>query len=143
MPRLPHYTPSGRTTLLFPVLAIVALGLGVALAWPYQALITWVPFIYINAIVYLVFGFGIAVLAMLPTKIGRNRNRVLGAVVGVVIGAGAIGGSHYFAYRRAVAAVVSEVAQTGASNADDVAAEVDHALTFGAYVEAVASIRAT
>ncbi|MCE9573854.1 MAG: hypothetical protein K8W52_11960 [Deltaproteobacteria bacterium] len=135
MPRLPRYTPSGRTTALFFVMAIVVAALAALVAWPYQRLVTWVPFIYINAVVYLVFAFVVAVCAMAAIKIGRNRNRMLGAIVGAVIGASAIGASHWFAYRHAIAEVTAEL-PAGAEDSPEVQAAMDEALTFGTYVRA-------
>ncbi len=139
MPRLPHYVPSGRTTILFPIMALVGLALAVALAWPYQRLVTWVPFIYINAVVYLVFAFAVAICAMLASKVGLNRNRVLGAVVGGIIGVSAVGASHYFAYRHAVAEVADTITGAAGELSPELQAEVDEQLgqlTFGVYLEA-------
>lgn len=122
MSALPRYRPSGRTSILLLPLGLLAVVLGVAIAWPYQALVTWVPYIYINLLVVIGFAIALGVLAYLASNYGKNRNRWLGALLGLVIGVSAVGATHYFAYRRAIGEVMEEaeriIADEGGSLAD-------------------------
>jgi len=114
-------------------MAILAIAAGMLLAWPYQALVTWVPYIYINLVVYVVFAGLLGGAAYLASALGKNRNRWLGIALGIVIATSAAGASHYFAYQRALDNVVEELASSDAS-AEQVA-EVASVLTFDRYVD--------
>jgi hypothetical protein len=131
MSALARYRPSGRSSVRLIPMGLLAIAVGIGLAWPYQALVTWVPFIYINAVVYVVFAALLGGGVYLASALGKNRNRWLGAVLGIVVAVSAAGASHYFAYRGAVNDVIEEVAP--ASEAER--AEIEKQLTFGMYVD--------
>ena len=133
MSDLPRYRASGRTSFWFLPIGLVCVAIGMALEWPYQALVTWVPYIYINAIVYLVFAVGLGVLAGVASNLGKNRNRWLGALLGLVVACSAVGASHYFAYRSAVSDVREELERHVAAGEID---NVDGVMpTFGEFIK--------
>lgn len=138
MSALPRYRPSGKSSPLIVPLGILGVALGILVAWPYQALVTWVPYIYINALVYIGFMIALGAIAYLVSNFGKNRNRWLGALLGVVIGVSGVAASHYFAYRRAISEVKEEaeriVANEGGSLED--LGELDELMpTFGQFIK--------
>jgi hypothetical protein len=133
MANLARYRPSGRTTPLFLLLTLVAMAAGAALAWPYQVLMTWIPYVYLNALVWLGLGAAVLFATIFVVNTGKNRNRVIGALAGLAIGASAVGASHYVAYSRLVDNVVDEVAK--GEDAAETEAEIRHVLTFSKYVD--------
>lgn len=134
MSELPRYRPSGGTSPWLIPAGLGAVGVGVLLAWPYQALVTWVPYIYINLVVYAGFAIALAVVVHLGSTLGRNRNRWLGALLGIVVAASAVGASHYFAYQRAVGDFQDEVESLTASG--EIAPEDVKTRTFHEFITA-------
>ncbi len=139
MSALPRYRPSGRSSIIFLPLGLAAVALGIAVAWPYQALVNWVPYIYINALVYIGFAAALGAIAYLASMIGKNRNRWFGTLLGIVVGVTAVGASHYYAYRNARSNVMEEaeriVAEEGGTLAD--LGDLSEVMpTFGQFIKA-------
>lgn len=111
MDRLATYRGSGRTTSRFVALGVVAVGLAVVVAWPYQAALRLVPSIVVNVLIYGAAVLGVWALVPWLIHVGHNRSRVAGVVAGLAITGGFIASSHYASYR----ARVREVSQGGAS----------------------------
>lgn len=132
---LARYKPSGRTSIRILPALVLAVIAGAALAWPYQKLISWVPFIYINAIVYLAFAFGIGMLVKLACSKGHNRNRFLGALFGMVVATSAIATSHYVMYRSVFNDAIEEVKKDSDMAGIDIEALAEKELTFSKYVD--------
>ena len=132
---LPHYKPSGRTSPRLLPFALIAIAVAIGLAWPYQALINWVPLIYINLVVYVVFGGLLLAITRMACASGHNRNRILGALIGIAVATGGIGASHYFSYRSTYNDVVDEMKKDpdfGGVNAEELVAKT---LTFGKFID--------
>ncbi|MEZ4398560.1 MAG: hypothetical protein R3B06_00970 [Kofleriaceae bacterium] len=136
MSRLPSYRPSGRISPRYVPMAAIALGLVIVAAWPYQKLITWIPFIYLNAVVYGVFLAVVWGASTLAARYGNNRNRLVAAVVGATIGLAAVGASHYVAYHALIDQVVTAGAESDGVSEASIRPVIEDAVTFGMYVDA-------
>ncbi len=129
-----RYRASGRISPRFAVGAAAAIVGAAVLAWPYQKLIGWIPYIYLNLLIYLGAALAVGFLAALASKWGQNRNALVGALLGAVIGATLVATSHYVAYRTVVDDVVQQLKEHGLSEGTAERA-VGDTLTFGRYVE--------
>ena len=129
-----RYRASGRISPRFAVGAAAAIVGAAVLAWPYQKLIGWIPYIYLNLLIYLGAALAVGFLAALASKWGQNRNALVGALLGALVGATLVATSHYVAYRTVVDDVVQQLKEHGLSEG---AAEraVGDTLTFGRYVD--------
>jgi hypothetical protein len=132
---LTRYKPSGKTSARILPTALVGAALGVGLAWPYQAVIKWVPLIYINLVVWLVFAALVGGIVAFACSIGHNRNRFIGVLAGASIAVAAVGASHYWGYRSARSEIVDELTKSDVTHAE-AEALVASEVTFGRYIEA-------
>ncbi len=108
---LTRYKPSGKTSARLIPAALVGAAIAVGLAWPYQALINWVPFIYINLVIWIGMAIVVGAITVFVCSVGHNRNRLVGILVGAVIASAAVAGSHYWSYRSARAEIREELAK--------------------------------
>lgn len=127
---------SGRIAPRFVPIALGAIVAAALLAWPYQKLIGWIPYIYLSLLVYLAVGFGVAMLVLMANQLGKNRNRLVGALFGLVVAATTVGVSHYVAYRTLITDIAEKVAGSQVISVDDAEDEVARVLTFGRYLDA-------
>jgi hypothetical protein len=115
--------------------AVLAVAIAIGVAWPYQALVTWVPFIYINVVIWFVFAGIVGAAVVFACSFGHNRNRWIGVLVGLIAGTAAMGASHYWTYRSVYSDVVDELARE--RNVSRVEAEAAaQKVTFGTYIDA-------
>jgi hypothetical protein len=126
---LPRYAPSGAFS---PVVFVYALGglIGsVLLAGLYEFLIDLIPFIYLNALIALGFGFGVGMVGAMVIKGGHCRNRAVALVVALLIGGGGLAASYGWGYRRTLSELAS---QSGDATVLQLAQEV----SIGTYLDA-------
>lgn len=93
---LERYNSSGRfgpLTVVYAVGGAVALTL---LAWVYQLALTWIPFIYIEFILVGGFGFAAGLAVTMIMDMGHCRNRGVGALLGLVLGAVGLAASFWW-----------------------------------------------
>lgn len=133
------FKPSGKINpvfVFFFVLFAAAIG---GLSWLYQALLNWIPWIYLNALVVAGFALAVFFAVFFVTRLGKNRNAIVGVIAGLSMGAIGVGASHYFGYTGLVDDLVDELytmtagadeAMSRAELADEINAEV----TFSAYI---------
>lgn len=125
---LPRYAPSGFFRLTTIALFIGAIAAGCGVAWLYQTLVRWIPFIYINALVVLGFGGALAVGGYLAVKYGHCRNRVLGLVLALPLAAAPLAASYYWDYAH----VVGKISEKNPGVSD---AEIKQEMPFGRFLE--------
>lgn len=94
------YEASGRYN---PSTLIIGLGLVIvvaAIAWPYQFLVDWIPYVYTSG--FVLAGFAIAVYFVVKFGLGvaKCRSLAVAIAIGVVVALGGVWASHYFAYVR-------------------------------------------
>jgi hypothetical protein len=116
---LDTYRPSGRFDSR-ALLAIVGVALAAAaLAWPYQRLVDWIPFIYLNVLMTLGLGMALAFLLRWALRWGKVRSPSMawGAAIGVVLVA--VAASFYWAYRISVPDVYEGLKEYAASEGEE------------------------
>lgn len=125
---LERYAPSGQfspATLLYGLVFALVIAGG---AWLYQALVDWIPLIYVSFLATL----GFAAVAFVATGAamtrGNCRNAAVAVLLGLAIGAAGTAGSHWFAYQRFVGKVADNL--KGAKTQ----AQVREAIPFGRYL---------
>ena len=126
------YQPSGK---LNPLVLTFSIGAGVAmigLGFVYQKLLSWIPLIYLNAL--LVFGYAMAggFMMQFAVKKGKCRNPMAAKVLGLVVGVVAILSTHRFAYQFALDEAIPEIM---AEDPTVTEAELRAEITFDHYVE--------
>jgi hypothetical protein len=124
---LTTYNPSGFFRPLTLVRAVAAAATAAVLAWPYQALVRWIPFIYLNAILCGMFAALVAALGMWAIKTGHCRNRAIALLIALPIAATAVGATYFWDLRHAVTAVAE-----GTGVPRD---EIERELTFERYLQ--------
>lgn len=128
-----RYRASGRTSIRFLPAVAAAAAVAIGLGWVYQALTGW-GYVALVLVVYGVFVIGVGAAVIAACRLGKNRNRTLGALAGLAIAACGLATSYYFDYRGTVDDVVAAARRQGADEAE-VRREVEARLTFGAYVD--------
>src|SRR5688572_11803570 len=109
-----RYEPSGRFgAALLPALLLCA-AVGAGLAWVYQWLINLIPFIYVNLLLTLGFGFVLLTMVLTALRAGRNRNHPLALAAAVVLPVIAVIASFGWGYRLALPDLYEQVAKEGA-----------------------------
>jgi len=90
----PFYSHSGKFTVYGPFLTLIA---GVLLAYPlgiaYSYLIKWIPFIYLNCLITVGYGFAFGLVTYILLKFGKVRNNPLALLAALAIGLAALYGS--------------------------------------------------
>lgn len=83
----PFYAHSGKFGVHGPLLAII---LGAIAAYPlgivYSYLIKWIPFIYLNCLITVGYGFLFGLITYAILKFGRVRNRAVALLSGLIVG---------------------------------------------------------
>lgn len=100
---LAKYEPSHRVGPMTAVMIVPAIVAGFGAAWAYQWLIELIPFLYLDALLVIGLGFAVGGATALCLWVGKCRNPIVGALIGVVIAGLAVAASHYFAYQHALA----------------------------------------
>lgn len=90
----PFYSHSGKFGVHGPLLAVIA---GVVAGYPlgivYSYLIKWIPFIYLNCLITVGYGFAFGLLTHVILKFAKVRNRSVALLTGLVVGLIALYGS--------------------------------------------------
>lgn len=109
---LQRYAPSGG--FRFSVLPYAVAGLvgAVLLAGLYELLIDLIPFVYVSLFLTLGFGFGLAFIGLLAIQGAHCRNRVIAAIVALLIGGTGLAASYGWGFRRALSAVAEQHPET-------------------------------
>ena len=102
------YRASGRFNPLTLALFVAAGVVGAAVAWLYQSLMSWVPYIEANLLFCAAFGGGLGVAGAFAVRRGHCRNRVLALVLALPLALVGVGASYYWAYRATVASIADE-----------------------------------
>ena len=94
------YKPSGAFGIVFVPLLVAMLAIGIALAYLYQMLLEWIPFIYVTFILTIIFGACLGAFGRLVVKAGSVRNVLIAGIIGLVIGGGSHAAKFWFQYER-------------------------------------------
>lgn len=105
------YKPSGAFGVVFIPILLVLLAVGIGLAYLYQLLLEWIPFIYITFILTIIFGACLGAFGRLVVKTGKVRNVTIALIIGLVIGCGSHVAKFWFQYER----ILWEVAEFNAA----------------------------
>jgi len=101
------YRPSGKLEPRTLVMFAVSAGLGGLLAWLYQGLTRWIPWIQLNLLTVAVFAVVAGGLMMLAVKLGNCRNRFVAVLLAVPASLAILAASYYWAYRH-VAGIIGK-----------------------------------
>lgn len=102
------YRASGRFTPLTLALFVAATIVGAAVAWLYQSLMTWIPYLYVNLLLCAAFGAGLGVAGATAVRRGHCRNRVLALALAIPLALVAVGASYYWAYRSTITSIADD-----------------------------------
>ncbi len=107
-----YYENSGGVGSLAPPLGLIIGGASAwGLAFVYQLIISWNPFIYINFLISAVFGGGIGYATGFGLEMGKSRHMALNFLIGTVTS----GLGYYFSFKLAYETPeqVQEIVETG------------------------------
>jgi hypothetical protein len=127
-PPLPCYAPSGAFK---PIIVVHLLGwmiVAVALAGLYELLIHFIPFIYLNLLLAVGFGFALGIAALGAVEAAHCRNRFVALVVALLLGGGGLAASYGWGYRRALS-------QLSSKNPGTTLPQAAQELGFGAWLQ--------
>jgi hypothetical protein len=102
------YRASGRVQPLTLALFVAATAGGGAVAWLYQSLMSWIPYIYVNLLLCAAFGAGLGFAGAFAVRRGHCRNRVLALALAMPLALVAVGASYYWGYRSTIASIADE-----------------------------------
>ena len=88
--------------MLFPAL-LIGMAVAVALAFVYQLLLEWIPFIYVSFLLTIGAGFLLSIMGSTICSIGHCRNRFIGFIVGLLLTLSLLGGKFWFQYQAKLA----------------------------------------
>lgn len=125
MPRLPHYQASGRIAPRFLVVAAAASAAALGAGWVYQAL-TGLGYVALGMFLYLLFVLVVSILVVATGRLGHNRNRAAGALVGLAIAGAGLASAYHFDHQATAAA-----ARAHGQGAMSFGAFVDHRVEAG------------
>src|SRR5262249_6428279 len=122
------YRPSGFFRVTTVLLFAVALAGAALLAWLYQLLMRWIPFIYVNGVICGGFALAIGGASVIALRWGHCRNRPLALVLTLALAGGALAASYGWEYRGVLAAVAE-------NNPGVAMQDIQHELTFRRFLE--------
>ena len=125
---LPTYKPSGKLKPLTFALFLGGIAAGCVVAVVYQQLIRWIPYIYVNFVLVCGFGGALGVAGWQMVKLGHCRNKVVAAVLALLMGGVALGASYWWDWQRALSDVAEK--ETGVTR-EELAQEI----TFSRFLE--------
>ncbi len=132
------YQPSGRVGALAIPLVLAGLAVACGLAFVYQWLLHWIPFIYINFFITVGMGIGVAIIASSVIRWGRVRNTLIGSLIGIVIATGGLVGAFWFQYQRdlneATTAAMSDM-QLPESKWAETKSQIAQQFTWGQHIQ--------
>jgi len=138
MAAIATYRHSGK---FGPAAIPYALGAGLvgagALAWLYQAIIDWIPFIYLNILATAGYGIAIGLAVGFAFRAGKGRNVPVAVAIAVVSCLAGDALSFHFAYERAVANAAGELGLgPGIAEDAEVRQAMREAVPFRDYIDA-------
>lgn len=102
----PFYRHSGRFNPGGPGIALIAaLVIGFPLGIIYAYLVKWIPFIYLNFLITLGYGFAFGFVTVFLLKFGKVRNSMVALAVGIINGVIAL----YFSWNGHVHSLASDI----------------------------------
>ena len=90
------YKPSGRFSPFVIPAWLIAIVIVVALAFVYQMLLRWLPFIWVSFLITMGFGIVIGAIGTIVVALGHCRNLTLGFLIGSTLLLAGVGGKFYF-----------------------------------------------
>ncbi|MCU1278207.1 MAG: hypothetical protein JWM53_1753, partial [bacterium] len=102
------YRASGRFNPLTLALFAGAIVAGAAVAWIYQLLMTWIPYIYADVVLCGGFGAALGVAGMYAVRRGHCRNRVVALVLALPLALVAVGASYYWSYQSTLSTIAEK-----------------------------------
>lgn len=105
---LPTYSHSGKLRPLTLALVLGGIVAGALLAWLYQSLLRWIPFIYVNLLVVVGFGGLLAVAGHQAVKLGHCRNRLVAYALALPLAAGPLFASYWWDWQHTVATIMEK-----------------------------------
>jgi hypothetical protein len=102
------YDPSGKVEFRTLPLFAFAAAVGALLAWLYQALTRWIPFIQLNIITVAMFGFVVGGLMTFAVHSGHCRSRFVAALFALPASLAILAASYYWAYRHMAGVIAKE-----------------------------------
>ena len=101
------YKPSGGIGPLTYPLIIGGIAVAVALAFVYQLLLEWIPFIYVSFLITGAMGMGIAMIGSFIVNKGHCRNLMVAAIIGLVLATCGLGAKYWFQYQHLLSAATA------------------------------------
>lgn len=95
---LTTYSPTGKNDPLTFALILPIIIVGAVAAVAYAFLSRWIPLIYLDAVLVIVFGYALYQCVQVGLTIGKCRNPATGAMIGLFAGIIATGTAHYVSY---------------------------------------------
>jgi hypothetical protein len=105
---LPRYSPSGFMRPVTVMLFVAGAAGGVLVAWLYQLLMDWIPFIYLNMLICAGFGGALGLAGAWAVKTGHCRNRLVALLLALPLAAAPLAASYYWGYRSTVSQLAKE-----------------------------------
>ncbi|HXU72532.1 MAG TPA: hypothetical protein VN947_24585 [Polyangia bacterium] len=118
--RFATYRSSGKLGSLTIAYFLAAIVAAAGVAWLYQMLMTWIPYIYVNLVLCGLFGAGLGVAGAFAVRRGHCRNRLVALALAVPLALGGVAASFYWAYQS----TLSKIADANGATVADVRAEV-------------------
>lgn len=112
---------------------LLGAALAIAMAYIYQLLLDWIPFIYISILLTIGAGIALSVIASTICSMGHCRNRLMGFMVGLLLAACFLNAKFWFQYQSSIPEMRKYVALT-LLESDDVTKEQADQLA-NAYIE--------
>jgi hypothetical protein len=105
---LPRYRPSGRLKPTIFALFLAAIAGGCLVAFVYQTLLRWIPYVYVNALLVAGFGGVLGFAGHQAVKRGHCRNRALAAVLALALAGVSLAASYYWDWQHALSVIAEK-----------------------------------
>ncbi len=96
------YQPSGRFGLLTLPLWLAGLVIAAVLAYLYQRVLPYIPWIFINFVLTIGLGLVLGMFASKVVELGKVRNVMVAALIGLSLTLGALSAKYFFQHRQMI-----------------------------------------
>jgi hypothetical protein len=103
-----RYRPSGIPGALTVPLFALATGAAVLLAWVYQFLTSWIPFIQLNALIVLAYAGAVAGLTNYAARKGLCRSRAVAVLLALPVAAVAVAATYYWGWQSTIDTIAKQ-----------------------------------
>ena len=103
------YKPSGSIGMKTYPLFLVGIVVAIALAFVYQLLLHWIPFIYVNFLLTLGMGVGTGMIVSFIVNNGHCRNWMIAALLGLMLLIVGLSGKYWFQYQQFLGANIEQI----------------------------------